>query len=61
MAKKIYQDGFGKVTGWQDVNTDSIILIVEYLDLNPESITFPKEAIPKIEEFLKGLKRNEVK
>lgn len=57
MAKTIYQDGLGKITGRQDVDTESIILIVEYRDTNLESITFPKEAIPNIEEYLKELKR----
>jgi hypothetical protein len=54
---EIYSDGYGKIKSGKDELTGSIVLRVEYLDLAPENITFPNEAIDKIIDFLQ-LSRN---
>lgn len=52
--KEIYSDGYGKINAGKDELTGSIVLKVEYKKLNPESITFPNDAIDKIIVFLEN-------
>jgi len=57
--EQIYDDSCGKIKAGCDDLTGSIVLKVEYIDLNPESITFPNDAIDSVMAFLQKSKRSE--
>jgi len=52
MFELIYEDENGKITGRKDKDTGSLVLIVKYKNIYPESITVPEESVENIVFFL---------